>query len=236
MSNKGIISVPMILTEQQERDILRFYDTCEDGQGYDVPKERMKSLARLGLIRPTGFSRYEITDAGNAVIEGLRVAPSLESLNKCGVQVVDCPECSHQWDHFFECGNRPARPQGGPVASIELVENKIYGGMHIVKWDNLGALTEGVHFLYSLPTSQVAPAAWEDQDGALHTTLESAEFSRRPIAPLYRHPPEQITMDDREELIGQLADEIGRLGTCSIANRDLFERVIDANYRKQVAQ
>lgn len=36
MSNKGIVSVPMILTEQQEQDILRFYDTCEDGQGYGL--------------------------------------------------------------------------------------------------------------------------------------------------------------------------------------------------------
>lgn len=40
---------------------------------------------------------------------------------------------------------------------------------------------------------------------------------------------------DREELIGQLAEEIGRLGVCSAADRELFERVIDANYRKQVA-
>ena len=34
----------------------------------------MKSLARLGLIRPTGFSRYEITDVGDAVIEVLLAA------------------------------------------------------------------------------------------------------------------------------------------------------------------
>ena len=40
---------------------------------------------------------------------------------------------------------------------------------------------------------------------------------------------------DRDELIGQLADEIGRPGVCSAADRELFERVIDANYRKQVA-
>lgn len=66
------LSVSITLTKQQERDILRFYDTCEDGQGYDVPKDRMKSLACLGLIRPTGFSRYEITDAGDAAIEKLR--------------------------------------------------------------------------------------------------------------------------------------------------------------------
>ena len=52
---------------------------------------------------------------------------------------------------------------------------------------------------------------------------------------LYRHPPEQIMMKDREELIGQLADEIGRRGMCSTVDRELFKQVIDANYRKQVA-
>lgn len=74
MSVERVIAVPVKISEQQERDILRFRDTCEDDQGYDVPKDRMKSLARLGLIRPTGFSRYEITDVGDAVIEVLLAA------------------------------------------------------------------------------------------------------------------------------------------------------------------
>ncbi len=74
MSVERVIAVPVTITAQQERDILRFRDTCEDDQGYDVPKDRMKSLARLGLIRPTGFSRYEITDVGDAVIEVLLAA------------------------------------------------------------------------------------------------------------------------------------------------------------------
>ncbi|KAA0944857.1 hypothetical protein FQ186_29130 [Pseudomonas sp. ANT_H14] len=84
------VSVSITLTKQQERDILRFYDTCEDGQGYDVPKDRMKSLACLGLIRPTGFSRYEITDAGDAVIEKLRVlldAPIVSSRSGVSAKV-----------------------------------------------------------------------------------------------------------------------------------------------------
>lgn len=52
----------------------RFWETCEDGEGYDVPQEQMKSLARLGLIRSLGFSRYEFTNAGDALIEQLRSA------------------------------------------------------------------------------------------------------------------------------------------------------------------
>ncbi len=126
MSSKGIISVAMVLTEQQARDILRFCDTCEDGQGYDVPKDRMKSLARLGLIRTTGFSRYEITDAGDAVIEGLRAqldAPAVkygptsgckqcQEAEDCGL--TDCPECDAKLSEDVDgTGVRPAvQPQG----------------------------------------------------------------------------------------------------------------------------
>ena len=46
--------------------------------------------------------------------------------------------------------------QGVPVVCVELVENKIHGGMHIVKWDNLGKLKEGIHKLYA---EQPEPAA-----------------------------------------------------------------------------
>ncbi|PNG40237.1 hypothetical protein A1395_06215 [Pseudomonas protegens] len=39
--------------------------------------------------------------------------------NKCGVQMVDCPECGHQWDHFFECRNKPvAQPPGNADTAI----------------------------------------------------------------------------------------------------------------------
>ncbi|MCD7039696.1 hypothetical protein LRQ11_23365 [Pseudomonas sp. MAFF 311095] len=48
-------------------------------------------------------------------------------------------------------------------------------------------------------------------------------------------PAPMPTPDDREKLVGQLADEMGRLGMCSAADRKLFERIIDADYRKQVA-
>lgn len=63
-----IFSVQLKLTGQQSRDLLRFNETTEDGQDYDVPKERMKSLAALGLIRWVGGSRYEFTDAGCAIL------------------------------------------------------------------------------------------------------------------------------------------------------------------------
>ncbi|WJM93402.1 hypothetical protein QDY63_11155 [Pseudomonas brenneri] len=50
-------------------------------------------------------------------LRALLDSPVVEVRDKCGVQMVDCPECTHQWGHFFECGNKPsAQPQGEPVA------------------------------------------------------------------------------------------------------------------------
>jgi hypothetical protein len=70
------------LTEQQEKDLLRFHETTEDGQGYDVPKDRMKSLARVGLIRSLNFSRYEFTDIGISVVERLIAQPLSGTLDE----------------------------------------------------------------------------------------------------------------------------------------------------------
>ncbi len=77
-NTEQMVKVPLKLTEQQARDIQRFYDTCEDGQGYDVPKDRMKSLARLGLTRSLGFGRYELTDAGDSAVNELRAQPAAQ--------------------------------------------------------------------------------------------------------------------------------------------------------------
>lgn len=43
-----------------------------------------------------------------------------------------------------------------PVVILDLVENKVYGNLHIRKWDNIGDLAEGVHKLYA---EQPAPVA-----------------------------------------------------------------------------
>lgn len=50
--------------------------------------------------------------------------------------------------------------QGAPAVLMELVENKIYDGMHIAKWDNPGGLKEGFHKLYAEQTAPVALTVW----------------------------------------------------------------------------
>ncbi|AZC56249.1 hypothetical protein [Pseudomonas chlororaphis] len=87
-----------------------------------------------------------------------------------------------------------AQALGEPAVRLELVVNRVTNGRHIRKWDMIGDLSAGTHILYSAPTgNQTEPAAWMDVDGALHTTLESASFSRRPVRELYfRQHAEQL--------------------------------------------
>lgn len=71
MSNQTY-EISITIPEQHSIDLLRFYETTEDGQDYDVPAERMKAIAQDGYIRSTGFSRYEFTSLGLLIVERLR--------------------------------------------------------------------------------------------------------------------------------------------------------------------
>ena len=51
------------LTEEEKKAALRFCETCEDGEGYDVPKPMMKRLKELGLVVHKGGGWYEGTPA-----------------------------------------------------------------------------------------------------------------------------------------------------------------------------
>lgn len=50
------------MTEEEKGWALRFCLTCDDGEGYDVPKPMMKRLAVLGLVKHKGGGWYEQTD------------------------------------------------------------------------------------------------------------------------------------------------------------------------------
>ncbi len=51
------------LTPEERAAALRFCETCQDDEGYDVPKPMMKRLVELGLVEYKGFGRYQQTDA-----------------------------------------------------------------------------------------------------------------------------------------------------------------------------
>lgn len=52
------------ITQEDCAAFARFYATCEDGEGYDVSKEKMERLAEIGLIRKVRGTTYEFTKFG----------------------------------------------------------------------------------------------------------------------------------------------------------------------------
>lgn len=69
---KGAIA--LALTEDEKKAALRFCETCEDGEGYDVPKPMMERLAVLGLVVHKGGGWYE----GTPALDQLQTANQLE--------------------------------------------------------------------------------------------------------------------------------------------------------------
>lgn len=63
-------ALPFMITDQEMKDLMRFHECATDGEGYDVPKERMKQLAEIGLLRRVTSGFYEHTTFGLSVING----------------------------------------------------------------------------------------------------------------------------------------------------------------------
>jgi hypothetical protein len=72
MPNQTLLDALKVVPEELA-SFNRFCDICEDfdADGYDVPKDMMKRLAMIGLVRSCGFSRYETTSLGNLIREDL---------------------------------------------------------------------------------------------------------------------------------------------------------------------
>ena len=63
------------LTTPEMAAFSRFLETCEDGEGYDVPKSMMHRLAQIGVVRHLSRGIYNITEFGQSVIDTAPVAP-----------------------------------------------------------------------------------------------------------------------------------------------------------------
>lgn len=115
----------------------------------------------------------------------------------CLVIESDWPEYEPAWAAIeARVTRQPATlPQGSAVTArvcaytpgMGQVELKLSGALP--QWLELG---ETVTVQPGADQHQGEPVAWMDEDGALHTTLDSAQFSRRPITPLYIRPAEQL--------------------------------------------
>lgn len=50
------------MSDEEKRAALRFCATCDDDEGYDVPRVMMKRLAGHGLVVDKKFGRFEQTE------------------------------------------------------------------------------------------------------------------------------------------------------------------------------
>lgn len=65
-----VIMLPFAILDDELADLRRFTDCADDGEGYDVPKNRMKRLAEIGLLRHVSSGYYEHTVFGLSVLNG----------------------------------------------------------------------------------------------------------------------------------------------------------------------
>lgn len=57
------------LTNDERKALERFVETCDDGEGYDVPKQMMQRLAQIGVVHHTSGGVYSTTEFGRWVID-----------------------------------------------------------------------------------------------------------------------------------------------------------------------
>lgn len=115
----GVLATADWLLADDMQALRRFCETCEDSQPYDVPKDRMRRLAELGVIQWCGGARYSITAFGQHVLDLLpegwprlplkthadhdvdsraafNAAHGVGSSCRCGLPQSEChPECPH---------------------------------------------------------------------------------------------------------------------------------------------
>lgn len=64
------------LSDEEAAALLRFNETCEDGEGYDVPSPMMARLSQIGVTGRKYGSLYFITECGNRAIAAINAKES----------------------------------------------------------------------------------------------------------------------------------------------------------------
>jgi hypothetical protein len=68
-------------------DLERLEGLLDDGEGWDLPKERMTRLAELGAIQHHGFGRYGITAFGRLALDHPLSRRPLETVDECNARL-----------------------------------------------------------------------------------------------------------------------------------------------------
>lgn len=134
-------ALPFAILDQEMKDLMRFHECVMDGEGYDVPKDRMKRLAKIGLLRRVTANFYEHTTFGLAVINGDfqqtgEITKQLDRLNAENAALNDyCAKVEKQRDTLLAAlepfarllaEHHVSRPDNSPIFQIN--ENKFTVG------------------------------------------------------------------------------------------------------------
>jgi hypothetical protein len=69
----GTVVIERLFTSDEIAALRRFDETCQDGEGYDVPWTMMQRLAEIGAVRRLNVTRrFQFTEFGTAVIANCR--------------------------------------------------------------------------------------------------------------------------------------------------------------------
>jgi uncharacterized protein YyaL (SSP411 family) len=63
-----MIEVDKFLTEDDLSWLVRFYETAEDDQSFDLPKGPLNRLVDIGVVRHCGFAKYCTTSFGDWIV------------------------------------------------------------------------------------------------------------------------------------------------------------------------
>ncbi len=87
-----------MLQEDDLAWLIRFRETAEDDNSYDTPKDALKRLIELGVVRSLGFGRCATTAFGDWLIE-----QHFEQAPKLPLK----PEADYRQDHRYGPDNPP---------------------------------------------------------------------------------------------------------------------------------
>ena len=102
----------------------RFDETCQDGEGYDVPKTMMQRLAAIGVVRRTSGSYYETTEFGLRVLD--QPAPSAPGTPEAPADIL---LDAQRWRAFL--GSARIRPLGSAGLNEPMPNNYAHMGLEI---------------------------------------------------------------------------------------------------------
>lgn len=91
------VALPFAILDEEIKDLHRFHECVSDGEGYDVPKERMMRLAEIGLVRRVTANVYEHTTFGLSVINGdfTHPAPIPEGWKELMIRAISRMRAAH---------------------------------------------------------------------------------------------------------------------------------------------